>query len=51
MARDTLKAWTEVTGARVALIDGPSYTRFLQAQRVHLKQLPDLDLATGVSLK
>lgn len=51
LARDTLKAWTEVNGARVALIDGPSYTRFLQAQRVHLKQLPDLDSAIGISLK
>lgn len=50
MAKDTLKAWTEVNGARVALIDGPSYTRFLEAERVHLKQIPDYDLATSASL-
>ena len=40
IAKDTLKAWTEVTGAGVALIDGPGYTRFLEDERVHLKQLP-----------
>ena len=51
MAKDPLRAWTEVTGARVALIDGPSYTRFLEAEQVHLKQMPDDGLATSVSLK
>jgi tripartite-type tricarboxylate transporter receptor subunit TctC len=50
MAKDTLKAWTEVSGARVALIDGPSYMRFLEAERIHLKQMPDDDLATRASL-
>ena len=49
MAKDTLKVWTEVNGARVALIDGAGYTRFL-AERGHLKQMPDDDLATSASL-
>jgi hypothetical protein len=38
MAQDTLKAWTEVNGDRVAVVDGPGYTRFLESRRIHLKE-------------
>ena len=51
MAQDSLKAWTEVTGERVALIDGPGYTRFLETERAHLKPVPDNKLAGSIRLK
>ncbi len=51
LAKDTLKGWTEVNGARVALIDGPGYTRFLEAQWAHLKKMPDLAQTNSASLK
>ncbi len=38
MAQDTLKAWTEVNGDRVAVGDGPGYTRFLESRRIHVKE-------------
>lgn len=51
MAQDPLKAWSEVTGDPVALIDGPGYTRFLETEWVHLKQVPDSKVANSASLK
>ncbi len=51
LAKDNLKAWAEVNGARVTLIDGPGYTRFLQAQWAHLKEMPDHDLVDRARLK
>ncbi len=40
IAQDTLKAWTEVSGEQVSLVDGPAYTRFLEARRVHVREVP-----------
>jgi tripartite-type tricarboxylate transporter receptor subunit TctC len=40
IAQDSLKAWTEVSGEQVSLVDGPAYTRFLEARRVHVKEVP-----------
>ena len=51
IAQDTLKAWTEVTGDHMALIDGPGYTRFLETERAHLKQVPDSKVAGSTILK
>lgn len=51
MAQDPLKAWSEVMGDPVALIDGPGYTRFLETAWVHLKQVPDSKVANSARLK
>ena len=32
-------------------IDGPGYTRFLETEWVHLKQVPDSRVANSASLK
>lgn len=50
LAQDTLKSWVEVTGEQVSLLDGPGYTRFLEAQRAHLKPLPDDSKVAEASL-
>lgn len=51
MAQDPLKAWSEVMGDPVALIDGPGYTRFLETAWVHLKQVPDSKVVNSARLK
>lgn len=51
MAQDPLKVWSEVMGGHVALIDGPGYTRFLETERAHLKQMPGSKLTSSARLK